>query len=354
MSFNRKFGMKLAMLIISIAMIAFVGACSSNSTSGDGDSSDGDKEKITLSYAFFAPDNTFPAVQMKKWAEELEKRTDGKVKVDMFFGGTLLEADNMFDGVSNGTADIGLTATTYEPGRFPLLEISDLPNKYPNSEVASQVVADLIGEYPPEALKDFKIITSFATEPAYIQSTKSISSLKELSGTQLRIAGALTPVMEALGAAPVGMAQSEVPEALQTSVVDGNVSSREVLKDLKLAEYVKYVTDYPLTINTFVAVMNKDKWESLPEDVKKVIDELNKEMTVFTGQYLDKHTEEAIKWSKESQDLKIVPLTEEESKRWDDKIQSVKNDIVKKADDQGLPGSKYQERIKELVEKYSK
>jgi TRAP-type C4-dicarboxylate transport system substrate-binding protein len=349
MTFKRKFGMKLAMVLLSVAMVAFLGACSSSSSSGGGDG-----EKITLSYAFFAPDNTFPAVQMKKWAEELEKRTDGKVEVDMFFGGTLLEADNMFDGVTNGTADIGLTSTTYEPGRFPLLEISDLPNGYPNSEVASQVVADLINEYPPEALKDFKILTTFATEPAYIQSTKSISKLDELSGTQLRISGALTPVMEALSAAPVGMAQSEVPEALQTGVVDGNVSSREVLKDLKLAEYVKYVTDYPLTINTFVAVMNKDKWESLPNDVKQVIDELNREMTVFTGQYLDKHTEESIKWSSDTKGLEIVPLTEEETKRWDDKIEPVQEAAVKKAEEQGLPGAEYRDRIKELVEQYSK
>lgn len=340
---------KWTLLFLSAALVLFLGACSSDSTSGGGD-----EEKITLSYAFFAPDNTFPAVQMKKWAEELEKRTDGKVEVDMFFGGTLLEASNMFDGVSNGTADIGLTATTYEPGRFPLLEISDLPNDYPNSEVASQVVADLINEYPPEALKDFKVITSFATEPAYIQSTKSISNIKELSGTQLRIAGALTPVMEALGAAPVGMSQAEVPEALQTGVVDGNVSSREVLKDLKLAEYVKYVTDYPLTINTFVAVMDKDRWESLPEDVKQVIDELSKEMTVFTGKYLDEHTEEALKWSAETEGLEIVPLTEDESKRWEETIKPIQDEVVKKAEEKGLPGSEYRERIKELVEQYSK
>jgi TRAP-type C4-dicarboxylate transport system substrate-binding protein len=346
---KRKFGMKLALMLLSVAMVSFLGACSSSSSSGSGD-----EEKITLSYAFFAPDNTFPAVQMKKWAEELEKRTDGKVEVDMFFGGTLLEADNMFDGVANGTADIGLTATTYEPGRFPLLEISDLPNGYPSAEVASQVVADLLSEYPADALKDFKIVTTFATEPAYIQSTKSISNLKELSGTQLRIAGALTPVMKALGAAPVGMAQSEVPEALQTGVVKGNVSSREVLKDLKLAEYVKYVSDYPLTINTFVAVMNKDKWESLPDDVKKVIDELNREMTIFTGKYLDEHTQEAIKWSQETKGLEIVPLSEEETKLWSETIAPINENAVKKAEEQGLPGKEYHERLKELVEQYKK
>ncbi|WP_342536938.1 TRAP transporter substrate-binding protein [Sporosarcina sp. FSL K6-3508] len=308
---------------------------------------------IKLSYAFFAPDSTFPAIQMKEWAKELESRTDGKVKIDMFYGATLLEANNMFDGVANGTADIGLTATTYEPGRFPLLEISDLPSGYPNSEVASRVVNSLIQEYPPEALKDFKVITAFATEPSYIQSRVPISNLKEMTGKQLRISGGLTPVMERLGAAPVGMSQAEVPEALQTGVIEGNVSSREVLKDFKLAETVKFVTDYPFAITSFVSVMNKDTWESLPKDVQEVIDELNSEMGQFAGKYLDKHVEDSMKWSQEEQELKVIPLTDEESSKWDDLLREIQEKAVQSADDKGLPGSVYHERLYELIDEYS-
>lgn len=336
-------------IMVSLTIIFLLAACSTN----EQEAADAKGDKITLSYAFFAPDSTFPAVQMKEWAKELEKRTDGQVEVELFFGGSLLEANNMFDGVSNGTADIGLTATTYEPGRFPLLEISDLPSGYPNSEVASQVVNDLIEEYPPDALSDFKVITSFATEPSYIQSVAPVSNLKEMSGKQLRISGALTPVMKKLGAAPVGMSQAEVPEALQTGVIEGNISSREVLKDFKLAETIKYVTDYPLTITSFVAVMNKEKWEELPANVKTVIDELNGEMSVFTGRYLDDHVEEAMQWSKETEDLKVVSLSSEEERKWEETLKVVQEQAVSKADAEGLPGSEYRDRLYELVEKYS-
>lgn len=339
---------KCLALFVSCFVVFLLGACGSKETAGNASES---KKPITLSYAFFAPDNTFPAVQMKKWAEELESRTDGQVKIEMFFGGTLLEASNMFDGVENGTADIGLTATTYEPKRFPLLEISDLPSGYPNSEVASQVVHDLIKEYPPEALEDFKIITAFATEPSYIQSVKSISSLEDLSGKQLRISGGLTPVMEKLGAAPVGMSQAEVPEALQTGVIEGNISSREVLKDLKIAESTKYVTDYPLTITSFVAVMNKEKWESLPEDVQKVIEELSSEMSQFTGKYLDEHVKEAMKWSEEEEGLSVVSLSDQE--KWDKLLETTQDEAVEKAEAKGLPAKEYQERLYELIEEYT-
>jgi hypothetical protein len=83
----------------------------------------------------------------------------------------------MYAGVANRTADIGLTSTSYEPGRCPLLSISDMPSGYENAVVASNVLADLVEEYPQDVLKGFKIITAIATEPAYIESGKPIASM---------------------------------------------------------------------------------------------------------------------------------------------------------------------------------
>lgn len=341
-------------------MVLLMAACSSTSSgnessgkesSGNESSGGNSAEVIELNYAFFAPAGTFPAVQMEKWADEVEKRTNGKVKVNTFPGGSLLTAENMYDGVANGLADIGLSSTTYEPGRFPLLAISDMPSGYPNSKVASKVIADLVKEYTPEAFKDFKIITTFASEPAYIQSQKPIESLADLKGKQLRISGATTDLFKELGAAPVGMSQSEVAEALQTGIVNGYVSSREVLKDMKYAEMVKYVTDYPLTVNTFVAVMNKGKWDALPDDVKKVIDELNTEMTDFTGNYLDNYVGEVLKWSEGEHSIQTVSLKDKE--KWDEIGKRLQTDAVKRAEEAGLSGQEYQTRLNELVEKYS-
>lgn len=310
-------------------------------------------EIITLKYAFFAPATTFPAKQMEKWKEELETRTKGKVKVELFPGGTLLTDKNMYDGVKDGVAEIGLSATTYEPGRFPLLGISDMPSGFPNSKVASQVVYDLVQEFQPDSFQDFKIITVFATEPAYLMVKKPASSLEDLKGRQLRISGALTTVLQGLGASPVGMSMSEVPEALQTGIVEGLVSSREVLKDLKLAESCKYVTEYPLTINTFVAVMNQDIWNSLPEDVQTVIDELSREMAVWTGDYMDNHVQEALDWSKNEHGLAITSLTEEEKANWDKILSPMQDKYVSDLKAKGFPAEEYQERLYELIDKYS-
>src|SRR5699024_12796854 len=110
--------------------------------------------------------------------------------------------------------------------------------------------------------------------------------------------------------------------------IEGTISYREVLKDLKLAETVNYVRDYPLTITIFVAVMNKNKWEGLPDSVKKVIDELNGEMSLFAGKYLDDHVEEVMEWSQDTEGVEVLTLSPEETKRWEDTLQKMQGNVV--------------------------
>ncbi len=353
---------KLASILIMIGILFVTAACGSSSTQGSTQdpaqgSTQGEaqsrSEPITLKYAFFAADTTYPAIVAKKWAEKLEERTNGKVKIEFYFGGTLLNAANTFDGVKNGVADVGLTALSYEPGRFPLAEISDLPSGYPNAKVGSQVVSNLMKEFPEENLKEFKVAKMFTTEPLYIQTKDPVGSLEELEGQQLRIGGALTPLLEALGAAPVGMSQAEQAQALQTGVISGYVSERALLKDAGFAEFVKYYTDYPLGLVTLTAVMNQQVYESLPADVQQAIDELYDEMPAVAGEYLDNHVQEAIAWSEKEHGLQKITLSADEIKRWEEKIQPLQEKAVENADAKGLPGTKYEERLYELVSKYS-
>lgn len=311
-------------------------------------------KQITLKYAFFAPAGTFPAVQMEKWAEEVRKRTNGKVEVKTFPGGTLLTAKNMYDGVQSGVAEIGLSATSYEPGRFPMLAIVDSPVSFPNARVASLVLWDLTQEFKPKELADFKVITMFATEPAFVQSKKPVASLDDIRGMELRSAGTGVPVLKALGAAPVGMDQAQVPEALQTGVIKGYLSSREVLKDMKYAEMVKNVTDYPTFVISFAAVMKKDTWNSLPPDVQKVIDDLGREMALWTGDYLDKHVKTVMDWGQKEQGVKVVTLAPEEKAKWDQALKSIQDKAVNDAEAKGLPGKKFMEKLVELRDKYAK
>ena len=310
-------------------------------------------ETITLNYAFFAPANTFPGVQMEEWAKRVEERTGGQIAVDTFPGSTLLNPGNMYDGVMEGVAQIGLSCPSYEPGRFPLLELADMPVQFPNAKVASVVLYELIQEFQPESLQDFKVITAFVTEPAYIQSKTRVASLEDLRGLELRSAGTGVGPLRALGATPVAMGQGEVGEALQTGVIDGYASSREVLYDFKYAEIVKYVTDYPTFYISFLALMDINVWNSLPADVQAVIDELGREMAFWTGDYLDNHCVDAVEWAVSEEGVEVVTLSADEQARWDAALQPLVEEYVADLESKGLPGRAFVERLYELRDKYS-
>ena len=309
---------------------------------------------ISLNYAFFAPAQTFPGVQMQFWADELEKRTEGKVAVNTFPGGTLLTASNMLDGVLNGVADIGLTTTSYEPARFPLLNlIGDFSGIDVNSEVASQVAYQLVREFPQEqfGLEDFKVITVFTSEPGYLQTREQVSTLEDLSGLEIRVPGE-SDTLRTLGAVPIGMSQAETGEALQAGIVQGVASSRETLMDLQYARYLDYIVDYPLSNVVMLAVMSRQRWESLPEDVQQVIEELGAEASQYAGHYLDNHVREAITWAQDNHNLEVVALSEEEQKRWAGRIEPLNEQRIEQVAAQGLPAAALYDRMLALIDQY--
>ena len=119
--------MSLRSMVCAIAALAILVVCAPVARAAD---------TIELSYANFPPPITFPCVQMEKWKEEVEKRTDGKVSVQTFPGGSLLKAKAIMDGVLDGTADIGCLAFPYQPGRFPLLAGVDLPVGFPKTRTS--------------------------------------------------------------------------------------------------------------------------------------------------------------------------------------------------------------------------
>ena len=311
--------------------------------------------EINLTYAFFAPAGTFPGKQMAHWAEQLTKRTNGKVAVKTFPAGTLLGAREMYDGVTKGVADIGLGSPSYDPGRFPLTSGVSLPMGFTNATVASRTLWELTKEFRPKEYEDFKVIAMFTTEPGFIQTKTAVRNAADLNGMKLRAAGTGVPVLKALGAAPIGMPMPEVPQSVQTGVISGTMTSREVLQDFKLAESLKFVTDYPTVVVTFAAVMDRKRWEKLPADVQKVIDELAAEMPAWTGQYHDnENVGAAMKWAAKEHKVQVVSLAADERAKWDAKLKPMEEQWVAEMSAKGLPAARYLARLRELRDQFAK
>lgn len=309
---------------------------------------------IKLTYANFPPASTFPCVQMERWAKEVEKRTNGNVTVQTFPGGTLLAAKNIFDGVISGTADIGNFAMSYQPGRFPISEAVDLPLGFKSSRIASLVLYDLIEQYHAKEFEKVKILTLFTCPPADIMSSRPVKSLADLKGLELRSSGTGAEILKILGATPVAMPQSETPEAIQKGIVKGMVSSMEILKDFNFAAYCPYATETNLFVVSFAVVMNKDKWNALPADVKKVLDDLRIEQALWTGKYVDDHVREALAWSKEKYNHQVINLSAEDTKEIGKLLNPMIQNYIKRVTAQGLPGEQIIKDVTSLKAKYEK
>ena len=312
------------------------------------------RAQIKLTYANFPPAPTFPCVQMEEWKKEVEKRTGGKVVIQTFPGGTLLPAKNIFDGVITGTADIGNFAMSYQPGRFLISEAIDQPIGFSSAKAASLALYDLIDQYKAKEFEKVKILTLFTCPPANIMTIKPVKSLKDLKGMELRVGGTQADIIKNLGGIPIAMPQSETPEALQKGTVKGHVSSMEVLKDFNYAAYTANATIANLWVVTFAVVMNKEKWESLPADVKKVIDDMRKEWALWTGNYVDNHVTESIKWSKEKYNLQIFEFPTAEKAQIPKLIKPLIDEYTKRVTAAGLPGAQIIKDVYALKEKYEK
>lgn len=307
---------------------------------------------IKLSYANFPPAPTFPCVQMERWKTEVEKRTQGKVLINTYPGGTLLGAKEMMDGVIMGQADIGNLCMAYQPGRFLITNATSLPLGIPSATVGSQVLWKLYQKYQPQAFAKVKVLTMFTTAPTNIMSRKAIRSLEDMKGVDLRASGGAAQILKAWGANQIGMPMSATPEALQKGVVQGLFSSLEVMKDLKFAELCRYATMTDTVIYPFAVVMNMDVWNSLPPDVQQVMDDLAAEQALWTGNYMDNHVQEAISWSKETYQVEFIELPAAVKAEWDAKLAPITQSWIDKVSAKDIDGQAVVDDIRALIGQY--
>jgi TRAP-type C4-dicarboxylate transport system substrate-binding protein len=296
-------------------------------------------QTVELTYSIFFPATHGNAILAADWAKEIEKRTNGKVKINMFPGATLTPADQCYDGIVKGISDIGMSVVSYVKGRFPLSEVTDLPLGYKNGRQSTLLCNAFFEKFKPKEFDDVKIMYLHGHGPGILHTKKPVEKLEDLKGLKIRSTGTTAKVAAALGATPVAMPQTETYEALQRGVADGVLSPIEVLKGWKFAEVITSTTeDYGAgyTIMFFVA-MNKKKWEALPKEVQQTIEQVNKEWIQKTAELWDKIDKEGREYTL-SRGNKIIPLSKEEDARWAKAVEPVLAEYVKNMKEKGLPG----------------
>ncbi|MFA7171880.1 MAG: TRAP transporter substrate-binding protein [Kiritimatiellia bacterium] len=298
--------------------------------SGCGVSSDDSKVKLT--YSVFFPPTHIQCKLAAEWAAEINRRTEGRVKITVFPGGSLTKAPQCYQGVVDGASDIGQSAFAYSRGRFPMLEGLDLPVGYPDGAAATRIANALVMQFRPLEIQDTQMMYVHAHGPGILASKKPIKSLVDLKGLKVRATGFCTKVVEALGGSPISMSQGEAYEALQKGVVDATMCPIETLKGWKQAEVINCVTESQCVGYTtaFFVTMNKETWAKLSTDIQQIILDVNREWVVKHGQAWSAADSEGRAYVK-SLDKEIFTLSFEERELWTNLVAPLLREYVESA-----------------------
>lgn len=270
-------------------------------------------QEVTFKIAHFLPAVATTQKQvLQPWCDEMSQLSNGRIKCQFYpsmqLGGTPAQ---LSDQVKNGVADIVWTAPGYSTGRFPKTEALELPGVLPlGGLLGGRAVWDFYGQHLKDEYKDYKVLAMHGDGGMNIHTaSKPLASAADFNGVKLRSPNrTIARSLKALGATPVAMPPAQVTEAIAKGVVDGASAVWEVLVPTKLDEVTKFhfetPPDRPVMGATILAVlMNKQKYESLPADLKAIVDKTSG-----------------------------VPLVERYGKAWDDATVLARNKV------KALPG----------------
>jgi TRAP-type C4-dicarboxylate transport system substrate-binding protein len=285
---------------------------------------------INLKFSTYLPGPHGTTKACEQFIADLEQRTNGRVKVRFFPGGSLANAPGMIKAIEMGVTDIGLSHISYTPGRFPVTEACELPNGFPTGWVANIVMNDFYQKFKPKEWDSVVPLWFHANSPSVLASTKPLRTLEDFKGQIIRAPGRMADVISALGGTPAPTPIVETYDAIAKGVITGVFVGMEGLRSMKFAEVTPYMTNswnvgpcYP-----FYVAMNKRSYAKLTGDIKEIFDTL-------CGEYEQKF---ALVWNSsdfigesfgKKQGVEFIELPKAEFDRWITAVQPVFDSYIK-------------------------
>lgn len=288
------------------------------------------------------------------WADTIEKESDGRIEVNIYPSSTLVKAPAQYEAVKNRIADVTATVHGYTANRFPLTQVVELPGLAKDAATGSCIIQGLYDEgLIASEYTDTKPLFMWTHGPGHIHtSEKVIKEPSDLKGLRIRRPTAVVAKMlDGLGAKPVGMPAPQMYQSLDRGVINGVAISWDGQLSFRLNELTSKHTEIGgLYTLAFVVTMNKDVYNSMPADLKKVIDENSgAKWSRIAGKVFDdqgaKGRAQAI-----SQGHEIYQVEGgADNPSWKPILDQVTVDYVAELEAKGLPGKKVYARAKELL-----
>lgn len=275
---------KTCALILSLAMAFSLVACgsgdsgsnSNNNSSNGGSGSSTPDQVYKLTVSMHDGSQSLKGRYMQEWADNLREQTNGALDITVIAGGALASADTVVEAMETGACDIAMVYTTYYDALFTLTNGVALPMLgIGSAQQATEVMWDLY-EQSPEMKAEFDNyipIHVYSNGPSYFHFVKHpVDTFDGISGLKLRSGGgSMTDFITACGGAPMNITTSELYEALEKGLVDGNVCNGSQMASWNLAEVESYFMDMPLFVGVWMTLMNKDSFEKLPAELQDAI-----------------------------------------------------------------------------------
>jgi TRAP-type C4-dicarboxylate transport system substrate-binding protein len=317
-------------------------------------------QEVTLKVHFFLPASSFAnTLLITPWCDKVAKESANRMKCQIYpsmqLGGT---PPQLFEQVRDGVADIVWTLPGYTAGRFPSVEAFELPFMMQNPEATSKALWDYVQIHSVNEFKDVKPLAFHVHgDGVFHMNGKPVKTMADLRGLKLRAPTRMTNKFIAmLGATPVSMPVPQVGDALSKGVIDGAVVPYEVVPAVKIQELVKFHSETDpaepaFYTSAFIFAMNKAKYDSLPADLKKVIDaNSGQALSAAAGRAFLQADVEGKKLINKAA-INVIPASE--LAQWKVLGNKLSSDWVNDMNGKGLNGTKMLEDAKALIAKHS-
>ena len=321
-------------------------------------------QTITLKvHHFLGPQSIQHTTMLKTWCDNIARDSNNRLNCQIFpamqLGGS---PPQLYDQAKDGVADVVWTVAGYSANRFVRSQVFELPFMMTNAGATSRAAWDFVQKHAMDEYKDVKLLAVHVHGPGVLfTKNKPITKIEDLRGMKMRGPTAtVTKMLANMGATPVGMPVPQVPEALSKGVIDGAVIPYEVAPGLKVNELTKYASETPkgspaLYTTFFVVPMNRARYDSLPADLKAVIDKNSgRELSAFLGSTQEGNDVPGRKAFVETPGYTITQIPAAEVDRWKKATDNLDDEWVADMNKRGFNGKAMLEDARALVQKYSK
>ena len=321
-------------------------------------------QAITLKvHHFLGPQSIQHTTMLKTWCDNIAKDSNNRLNCQIYpamqLGGS---PPQLFDQAKDGVADVVWTVAGYSAGRFARSQVFELPFMMTNAGATSRAAWDFAQKYAQDEYKDVKLLAVHVHGPGVIFSkSKPVTKIEDLKGMKVRGPTAtVTKMLGMMGATPVGMPVPAVPEALSKGVIDAAVIPFEVAPGLKVHELTKFSTETEKTspalyTTVFVVPMNKAKYESLPADLKAVIDKNSgREFSAYLGTTQEGNDVPSRKVFTETAGYTMTTLPTAELDRWKKATSTLDDEWIADMNKRGFQGQAMYDYAVKMIKGYTK